>query len=373
MTQSTLREQLSDNYDKIVGDGTPDAPLPETPAAVDTAAPAPEVEAKDTETPQRERDEAGRFAKSDKPEKKADAEKAKPVKESVAPEVKAQPAPAPAAPKLAPPSSWKKDYWQDWERIDPRVAQYIKQREDEFVRGVSAYKGEAENARAIIEALAPHQQLLQSAGMRPEQFVSQLANAHRSLSDPQRRMSAFVQLARDYQIPLGELFVQGEDGKIYFNQQHMQAQQQAQAPNIDELEKRIFGKLQQQQLVEKLRTFIEAKDASGNPLHPHFEEVRTTMDGLLRSGLAKDFDDAYQQSLRLPRHEALYEAQQRQEREHKEAAEKARQAAVAARARQNAVSTRSAAPQAEAQAGSGKKDLRSQLSDNYDAIMNGRV
>lgn len=282
----------------------------------------------------------------------------------------------PVKPRPARPSSWKKEMWDHWEKLDPTVAEYLHQRESEFAKGVSTYKTEWEKAKPLLDAIAPYQQDFERWGINPAQQFARYAEIHKSLAlgTPQQKLSTFLRVAQEYQIPVQELFVQGQDGKVYFNQQLMQqAQQQVQqpqqqAPDVQKLVAQTFAQHLAQQQAQQ---FIEAKDAQGNPVHPHYETVREDMAQLLEAGLADDIPSAYDAALGLPKHRHLLEAQQRQQRE-KDEAEKQRKAREEAdRARRNNVSPRTATPSGTA--GGAKKGLRAQLEEAYDQHTAGRV
>src|SRR3990167_10909003 len=99
---------------------------------------------------ERLRDEKGRFAEG-KAEGKAEV---KPVPQAQTP--------VPAVAKVPRPSSWKKDYWEHWDKLDPSVAAYINQRESEYAKGVSTYKQEWDSAKPLLDAVAPFLPTLQA-------------------------------------------------------------------------------------------------------------------------------------------------------------------------------------------------------------------
>ena len=344
----TVRDALNSAFDEVMPDNAAEGvtPAAEIPAGTDTgkveqtsipaAAPAAETaEQKAGRTAGRPRDDKGRLLPG-KAEKK-EPQGAVTAAPEAAPPAKARP------PR---PSSWKKDYWGEWEKIDPALAEYLVQRENEFAKGVSTYKQEWDQVRPIAEAMAQFQPILQQHGIRPEQWITNLGNAHKTLAmgTKEQKLSAFVKLATDYQIPLNEMIVQGQDGKLYINpnlQAQPSAPQQSQAPDIDKV---VDQKLMEREVAREIQSFVTATDDAGQPKYPHFEAVKPTMIGLLQAGLATDPKDAYEQALRLPRHSDL--AAQIQQQEERAAAEKKaqEQQAAVARARTKAVSPKAQAP-----------------------------
>lgn len=57
--------------------------------------------------------------------------------------------------------------------------------------------------------------------------------------------------------------------------------------------------LQKQRLIDSIRMYGRQTDADGKVLHPHFDEVKNDVFGLLSCGLVDDVDEAYQQALWL--------------------------------------------------------------------------
>ena len=338
----TLRETVEAAFDEHVPDEAA-APVTETPAV-------------ETVTDERPRGPDGKFIPKVEAEPKA--ETPPPVMEAV-PQVRPKP-----------PSSWKKDYHQDWEKIDPRVAEYINQREGEYAKGVSTYKTEYERLAPIGEAISPFLPALQQHNIDPGTWIRQLGQAHEMLATgaPEQKLGMFLKLARDYGVPVQQLFAQGQDGKVYFNPQV--APYQAPAPQVDvnALVERKFAEVYSQQQIQHFGT---ERDSAGNPAHPHYETVRETMAQLLEAGLADDLNSAYQAALTHPRHAELAAA----ERQQREAADKAAKAKVAAeqaqRARRSAVSPRTATPAGKTAGDT--KGIRSHIEAAFDQHADGRV
>jgi hypothetical protein len=348
-TQTTLRDTITDAFDTTIPQSVDNVVTEEKPAKLaesllETPAETPEQKA------DRLRDEKGRFAKTE-----AEA------KAKVG--INAVPGQAPARPQR--PSSWKKDMWEHWEKLDPKVAEYMNQREQEFSKGVSTYKNEWEQAKPLMDVIAQFQPIIQQANLKPHEFVAHLGNAHRALSlgSPQQRIQAFTQLAKDYNVPLQELMQgAGETSPMqYINPLY---------ERINQVEGRLntWQSLQEQAQQADLDNEINSFKSQ----HDHFETVRETMAGLLQAKLANNLKDAYDAAIRLPKHADIFDAMQQQQRQQEEAkrADEANKRAKQAKA--NAISPRSATPSGQGNS-SGKKGLREQLSENLDEIMSSRV
>lgn len=355
-TQTTLRDTLSAEFDKLEQAQTPEVTPNDAPET-------PEQKA------DRIRDEKGRFAaNNESTQKRAPTVDTQRSPANTSTKTEAEGLETKARPQR--PSSWKKDYWEHWDKLDPKLAEYINQREQEYAKGVSTYKNEWENAKPLVEAMAQFQPLLQQHNIQPSQWISNLGNAHKQLvlGSPQEKLQMFAKLAQDYQVPLQHLFVQGQDGKVYLNNQLLTTQQPAQSQQ----QPQDIRKVVQQMLIEQSMQ-QEVERASGDAERfPHFEQVRETMAGLLQSGLADDLKSAYESAIRLPKHADLFETQQQQLRQQEEAK---RQEAAKARvqtARANAVSPKTATPSSQVTT-SGNKGLRAALEEAFDSHVSGRV
>src|SRR5437660_1218047 len=170
----------------------------------------------------RTRDEAGRFAKEEKE--------------------RAQAAPGAAVPADAGavalaverPSTWKKDYWDKYDKLEPDLRAYILQRENEYKSGLATYNLEVKAARALKEAIEPFLPELQRHNIDPSVWIRNLGNAHQTLAlgSPQAKLQIFQRLAQDYGVPLQYLVpnqqgqVQQLDPTVQYLAQNLQGLQQ---------------------------------------------------------------------------------------------------------------------------------------------------
>ncbi|HKZ01169.1 MAG TPA: hypothetical protein VJ180_02960, partial [Pyrinomonadaceae bacterium] len=287
----------------------------------------------------RSRDEQGRLLPG-----KAEKPLEKPVEKPVeTPVVQATPLEIPK-PKTPPPSSWKKDHWESWDKIaaeNPKLAEYLNQREGEFAKGVSTYKQEYEAVKPLADAIQPLLPTLQQYGINPAQWIQTMGQAHHSLvfGTPQQKLQMFAKLAQDYKVPLQALYDPAVQQQFL-----MQQTLQPQAPQPD------VRSVVQEQLTEvfakhDLEQFQAAKDPSGNPLYPHYEKVRNTMAQLLEAGVAEDLKSAYDKAIRM--HDDIWEAEQAVRHAASEKARQEAQAKEVAKAKAAAVSTRTATPSGE--------------------------
>ena len=366
-TQDTLRDTLEASFDQVVTQEPRQSTIAAAPTAEETAA-----------KEQRARDEAGRFAKEEKTEKPATTPDTKTAAQATkaatgtAPTASQTTAPAAAAPTHARPSSWKKDYWADYDKIaaeNPKLADYLNQREREFANGVSAYKAEAENARQLNEAIAPFVPVLQQHGVEAPTMIRNLFTAHQrlALGTPQDKVMMGVQLIKDYGIDPQALFQVLSGQQPQFQQPAYTPPQPVQQPQ--DIERIVEAKLTQKEINNEYQRFISEAPEK----YPHFEAVKETMAGLLQAELAQDYASAYEAAIRHPRHAAIFEAMQQQQREQAAAAEREKSQSQVRSAKARAVSTPSATPSGAASKPNGKQGLRDSLSEAFDNVMSSRV
>lgn len=306
---------------------------------------AQQFDAIETETPERVRDEAGRFAP-----------KTEVKKEEVAPEVKAEPVEEKPEPLWKrPPASWKKDYHEPWNTVDDRVKEYVWTREEQMRKGVEPLLTKAQIADEMQEALAPYMTTIQGLGLKPSQAIGALAQADHILrtSAPEQKVQYLMQLAQQYGINLNgaQQSAPAVDPNFYALQNELNSvrgevlswkQQQEAAQN--------------QALLGEINSFAQTKE--------HFEEARPTMIKLLQSGMAETLDEAYEQAIRLDPglFQAVNQAQQ--------AAEAAKRSAELNRAAKNAraaaVSVRSSTPGTNTAPKA--QDRRSLLAEQFDGM-----
>ena len=271
----------------------------------------------------RPRDESGKFTKS-QPE--ADMQ-----------EIEALEAQTEEKPAVKPrPSSWKKDYEEHWGKLDPQLQDYIQQREADYAKGVSTYKSQWEQAAPILESLNQFQPLLRQYGVAPQQWITQLGNAHAQLvtGTPEQKMQVFQQLANDYGINLGAIAgYQGYDPQF-----------SSLAQELNQI-KNQWGQFQQQQEAME-QTQLRNEIDSFKTDKPYFEEVRETMAGLLQSGMADDLQSAYDKAIRL--NDDVFQKVNAEQAQKSEAAQREKVAAAKAKV----LSPKSTTPTGSATSGS---------------------
>lgn len=351
MTQTTLRDQLAaaiESSDSEANQNSEHEPQHIKAADVHVE---PESQESTAVEDGRARDDKGRFAPKDA--QQANAEKQ--------PEISAEQQNQVEEPRR--PTTWRKEYAPIWDKLNrgetltpeesKKLAQYSIQRESEFAKGVSTYRAEAQNAKEIVDAVAPFQEMLSQHGIKPGEFIGNLARAHQTLTfgNPQQKLQAFAKLAQDYGVPLNAV-VNPAGAPVELMQQVSSLQQQLQQISS-------WREQQEQQTYQQMISQFYDADK-----YPHFEAVRPMMAQLLGSGLAQDLETAYQKAVWM-NDDIRQQELARQAQTSNQAVEKSMQAA---KAKARAVSPRSTTPTASVASAASPKDRRSMLEESFGSL-----
>lgn len=359
---ATRREDLAEALNAI------DEQTTETPAGEavhEVVVDAPTVENVSTaadEKGERVRDDAGRFApkKPETPDAAAVAGAQQPVE--------AQPV---AVERAEAPKSWKAEMKATWDKLDPQVASYISQREQEMSRGVEQERERLAPATQLYQAVQPFVDELRQMGRDPSADLRDLLHTRRLLAtgDEATKLQTIVNVAHAVGIPLQQMLAQSAALPAHM-QQHidpavMHAQNQARAAEFQLTQRQ---QMEQQQIQRDAIAQVEQFKAT----HPHVDELGPEMQRLLQAGLATDLDSAYSKALRL--NDKLFQQTQAQQRTAAETQRRQEADKAAKAAKANAVSTRSATPGSVAAATSGApKGRRAALEESFEAATASRI
>ena len=363
-TQPTLREALETSIAEHVPPVEPVTPAAEPTTAAEPAATEPKGAGR---TAGRARDETGKLlpGKAVRPATEPAAQPAQPLAPPSTTE--ADPAAVAAAP-IPRPSSWKKDMWPIWDKMNTgaplsaqearQVAEYNAQRETQFATGVSTYKNIADTAKPLMDAVQPYQADIERTGMQPAEFVNKVLGDYKRLAhgSPNEKLALAHGLLKECGIPIQALFDQNAQQQFLATPHVPQPAPVAQPQNLETQFEQYLTQRDVKQTVEGM-----AKDTAK---YPFFHYVRSDMSQLLGSGEATDLDDAYQKSLDLPQHAMLAPLMQQQQTAASTAAQEQQRVATAQKtaqvARANTVSPKSATPASQA-APAAKPSVRESL------------
>ena len=270
------------------------------------------------------------------------------------------------------PTTWKKDLLPLWDKIakgetltkeeSKKHLEYLNQRENEFKKGVSVYKAEAERAKALEEAITPFVPELQAQGIHPAAWINNLGRAHMILTKAphEQKVQMFHRLAQDYGVNLNQINEPQQPVDAYTQQLMQQLYQ------VNQEVSTIKGRFEQEEQA-RLSNEIE-RVRSDKERFPHFEMVREDMAQLLERGLAPNLETAYAKAVRM--NDEAYKLEQ--DKLLKSAGSQASKAQQVAKAKATAVSPRSVTPSGQVSK-SDAKDRRSLLMANLADAEGGRV
>jgi hypothetical protein len=262
--------------------------------------------------------------------------------------------------KVTKPTTWKKEYLPIWDKLEKgeqvtkeeftKFAEYANKREDDYKKGVSTYRQEAEHAKTLRTAIEPYMGELQRKNVKPEEYISALARADQMLTHApyEQKVQMFNQLAQSYGINLG--------GQVQ-PQDHL-------AHQLYTVNQEVATIKQRYEQEEQSRLYSEIEKVRSNAeKFPHFDEVREDMAQLLENGIAKDLETAYTKAIRL--NEDVW--QKEQERLVKTATGQREKQMQVSKAKAKAVSPRSVTPTTMV-ATSDKKDRKSILESQLNEL-----
>ena len=344
------------------------AAVSEVESAADAAAPD-ALPADGNQTPEenapsddRPRDDQGRFAR--KIEDAPADEKAA----LAAPKPDAQKANPPSADEQTrtaadePPSSWNAQGRELYAKADPKLREYIRQRESEQRQGVEKLKADLEPRAKWAEdmwgVIAPYDQMIKAEGGTPAAAVKDLLGmaALMRTGSPEQKRDLLIKTAQQFGVDLS--------GQI---------PQQQQDPAYAALQRELSGVKQtltgwQQQQAETRQRELTSQIDAFKADKPHFDKVRGVMGQLLKAGTATDLQDAYDKAVRLD--SDLWAETQAEQKAKAEADQRAKAAEEVERKKRAAGSV-TGAP---GLAGSGQspapvKDVRAELERNFAAAL----
>jgi hypothetical protein len=283
-----------------------------------------------------------------------------------------QPEEQPEISDIPKPTTWKKDLLPLWDKIakgetltkeeSKKHLEYLNQRENEFKKGVSVYKAEAERAKALEEAINPFVPELQAQGIHPAAWINNLGRAHMILTKApyDQKVQMFHRLAQDYGVNLNQSSEPVAPTDAYTQQLMQQLYQ------VNQEVSTIKSRFEQEEQ-SRLNNEIE-RVRSDKERFPHFDMVREEMAQLLELGKAQDLETAYAKAVRM--NDEAWKVEQ--EKLLRQATTQASKAQQVARAKATAVSPKSVTPNG-TQAKVEAKDRRSLLMAQMAEAESGRL
>lgn len=268
----------------------------------------------------------------------------------------AAPPPKPAAPAVKPPASWKVAEREAWAKVPPEAQAAINRREAEITRALEAAKPHRDTHDWFAQTVNPYAGMLQAEGGDVRATTASLWQTWAALrtAPPVAKAQLAANIIQTFGIDPGMIA------------QHLQGQPPQQQPQhldpnqlVQRIEQQVMGRFQQQQQQQAI-AHHERRLSEFEATHEYADQLRDHMAKLIETGLANDFEDAYNKAASLhPDVSQALAARQAQ-------ANAAQQRASTQRSRAASSSLKSspAGPTGQAQG----KDLRSVLDRKYDEL-----
>ena len=195
----------------------------------------------------------------------------------------------PASEAIPAPKTWRKEAAEKWATLPPEVQREVAKREDDIFKGLESYKADAHIGKSVKSIIEPYMPMLKAAGLDPLSQVDGLMKAHYLLATgtPEQKQMLFQRLAQDYNVQL--------DGEAPYVDPQVSALQK----QLSDLQSKITGREAQEAEVTRTTLQREIDTFASDPAHPHFDEVANDIAMLLKSGGAKDLQEAYDKAVWL--------------------------------------------------------------------------
>lgn len=192
-----------------------------------------------------------------------------------------EPAPAEPTDVITAPNSYKQDFKDSFNQLPTEWQKYLATREKEVEQGLS----KARNQYSWVDKVYnDRREALAAQGYNSAQdYINDLVLISDALAkDPTATLEA---LRSNYGVEAN-----GQENNA------LQRQLMALQQTVNQQQSYLNAQ-RQESIVNALNAFMNAKDESGNAKHIYFDDVRDEMVALLKSGLAKDYEDAYNQAV----------------------------------------------------------------------------
>lgn len=190
---------------------------------------------------------------------------------------------APAEPSevITAPNSYKQEFKDSFNTLTPAWQKYLSDREKEVEQGLSR----ARNQYKWVDKLyTDRKDDLSAMGYQ---------NAQEYLSDLDKIFVTLDQNPRDTIEKLSQFY--GIDGGAA-NDNTLQRQLAAISQKLSE-HQRFLDAQRKESVQKEYEAFMNAKDDKGNPKYAFYNDVSSEMANLIRAGLAKNFEEAYNQAI----------------------------------------------------------------------------
>lgn len=210
--------------------------------------------------------------------------------------IETAPAGEPAAPAAQPeseaPRTWSPEEAKHWAGMSPEARAAVLRREADMFKGIEQYKGEASVGRGVRKLLEPYREILERERIDPMSMLGNLVNAHAKLSlgHPHEKVQMMQSIMMDYGVTLEQLAGIAEVPKPLPEIQSLQSQ-------VAQLNSQLRGFDEQRLASQRAEVEQQIRAFAADPAHPYFGELSDDITGLIRGGVCKNLQDAYDRAV----------------------------------------------------------------------------
>lgn len=287
----------------------------EAPEPIVTKAPEPKAGVEPATIPDsRERNPDGTFkAKAGDAEPALEA-LAEPAGEPVIDPAAVVPEPAQTTTAQAP-TNWAQADKDTFAKLPPEAQTILLDRhramEGDYTRKTQEIAHLKREFEPVAQLLAPHMDAIRAQGQTVPGIIQGWMNVERNLQTPATNARTLIEIAQRFGVNWQQVSDLLQAQPAQTAQPAVDpAQQAALQPLMTKMGQMEAYIAQQQQerlrqeqatLAQQITSFAGAKDATGQPLHPHFDEIRQDMGALMDAarirGQTLDLDQAYDQAV----------------------------------------------------------------------------
>lgn len=357
----------------------------------------------DGETPVRDgrpREPDGRFAKVERETPEPVAEEAAPVEEAPAELVETKP----VVPAIEPPDRWSVADREAFKKIPADAQEFVMRRyreiEGDYTRKTQEIAAFRRDYEPVQQMMAPFEQQIRNAGFTPATLIQAWANIEQALTQG-RGVAVVKDLVQNYRLDRAQLARElgltapaagveqppAPDGvapaqlppEVTQTLQQLQARQ-TQFDQYLTTQQQARQREETNRVMGAITAFRDAKDPSGNLLHPHYDDLETDMIAYLQAarnmGQEPGLDELYEKAVYAnpsTREKVLLSQRAAEEAQRTATAEKQRlearaKAEKARRAGSSVTGAPGASQAAIAAAKAGSGSLRDQIRASMDAL-----
>lgn len=190
------------------------------------------------------------------------------------------------------PVTWRKEAAEKWALLPPEIKAEVQKREDDMMRGIEQYKGDAAVGKTVLNVMQPYLPIMQQHNINPANQIANLMSAHHLLATgSQAEKTQFLQkIAQDYGISITTEADNQPGTWVDPTVANLQAKmQQLESKNAQQEYQ------QRQQVVQTVEK--QVAEFAADPKNGHFDKVADDIGKMLKAGAATTLQEAYEKAV----------------------------------------------------------------------------